>query len=286
MTLSTPSKGGWPNTSSTPGRQPTAGSAVSATTFQLRLKLLDAASLEVQPLGRALRAVQIDLFDAEGNPIRDANFFFAAALTVTLSDQEVQELGGPTAMLDEVVAGRLSIRRFRPSSGEWDSILTTHDFSRRTFTAFLSSFSTFALVWTGAPAATLTPEATPTPRTRTGGYSDALADGAGYADRHASSGDGATPTSTTTPTPTPTSTPVPPAEATATPTAPSTPVRPTATPTLVPAAVAATATPTPTSTAAPSAVPTATSTAEPLPTFEAPPEPRPQRSHWRTKAAA
>ena len=227
-----------------------------ATTFQLRLKV-DTASLDVQPGGQVLRALEIDLFDPQANPLDGVTFYFPASLTVILSASEIDDIGGQEVLLNEVAAGRIEIQRLG-ADGIWSDLVTTSDSVSGTFTTSVLHFSQFALVWTGGPppvvAATPTPEPTATP---------------------------VPPTATATPTPvppTPATTTVPPepaalALATPTPEPTAAPVPPT--PTATPVPPRATATPAPPAPAPTTAPPAPTATVAPPPTLEPPPTPIP-----------
>ena len=217
-----------------------------ATTFQLRLKV-DTASLDLQPDGQVLRALEIDLFDPQGNPLDGVSFFFPASLTIMLSASEIDDIGGLEVFLTEVAAGRIKIQRLG-ASGVWGDLLTTSDFVSKTFTTSVLHFSQFALVRTVAASPVVAAAPTPEPA--------------------------ATPVP-----PPPTATPVLPAPtATTAPlaqTATATPVPPAATTTPVPPAPTATATPVPPPPTATTAPPAPTATVAPLPTLEPPPTPIP-----------
>ena len=205
-------------------------------TFQARVKIVPKSTLPILPDGSTLRAVDISFFDAEGRPMPDPSFWSRVRLSVTLSDAEIEQMGGLSAVLVDHASGRLKFQRFVPAEdgGSWVDLATTFDVTRREFSFSSFQFSTFALVWTAGVVATPTvmpPIPTPTP----------------------------TATPEPTPEPTPTATPVPPVTPTATPT-PVPPVTPTPTPspTPEPTATPAPVTPTPSPTPVPPVTPTVT----------------------------
>ena len=170
----------------------------------------------------------------DGNLISDVLLWKKVRLSVKLTADEIQQLGGLGPILIAHTSGDLRIRRFNPRPtggvgevfedlGTWTDLATIFDIVNGTFSVETVQFSTFALVFAGGQPV-VTPTAVPTPVAPT-------------------------PTPVVTPVaPTPTPTPVSP-----TPTA--TPVTPTPTP----------PTPTPTP-VAPTPEPTAPATAEPTPT--------------------
>jgi hypothetical protein len=212
-------------------------------TFQARLKIVPPSTIMVRPDGSMVRAVDISFFDAEGRPMPDPSFWSRVRLSVTLSDAEIEQMGGLSAVLVDHASGRLKFQRFVPEigGGSWVDLATTFDITRREFSFSSFQFSTFALVWTAGVVATPTvmpPIPTPTP----------------------------TATPEPTPEPTPTATPVPPVTPTATPT-PVQPVTPTPTPTPEPTATPAPVTPTPIATpVSPTPIPPTPSTPGPTAT--------------------
>ena len=202
---------------------------VQQKTFQVRLEAPRPDQLDVPPEGRVLRVINIDLFDVDGSPAQDVSFWSSARLSFILNEFEIQSIGGLGAALNEFASGKLRVQRFNPTpgGGEWTDLLTSFDVAGRTFSASVSRFSTFGLVWSvEQPTPALSPTPTPTPPP---------------AD-----------------TPTPTSTPAPIATPTPTPTA-------TLTPTPIPTALA-TSVPEPTVTPTQTSTPIGTPVASPTPT--------------------
>ena len=140
-------------------------STVQAESFQVRVREIGAAGLEVGPDARALRAIEIDLFDTDGEPLQGVRFWSSGRLSIRLADSEISALGGLGAVFNDHAAGRLRIQKLSPTTMSWDDQLTSFDIGTRTFSASVLQFSTFALVWSGQlPAATATPiSLTPTP---------------------------------------------------------------------------------------------------------------------------
>ena len=133
---------------------------VQQETFQVRLQAPAPDYLGVPPDGQVLRPIQIDLFDVHGDPMQDVLLWSSAQLSVTLTEADVQELGGLGSMLFEVASGRLHFQRFNPSreGGYWTSLHTSLDITGRVLSTSVSRFSTFALVWSnGQPTPSPTP---------------------------------------------------------------------------------------------------------------------------------
>ena len=138
---------------------------VQAETFQVRLRTVSSDNLPLQPDGRALSALNIDLFDTDGVLMQGVRLWSRATLSIKLTESMVQELGGASSVFNEHAAGRLRIQKLSPAGTSWSDLLTTLDLSARTFSASVLQFSTFALVWSGQPpeaTATATVIATPT----------------------------------------------------------------------------------------------------------------------------
>ena len=141
---------------------------VQAETFQVRLTALDPNSLPSQRDTEVLRAVQIDLFDGDGNPKGDVRFWFKARFSLTLTDTEVREMGGLGYLLNEFSTGRLGLRRLSKGGRSWTDIHTLFDIHTRTFSVSTAHFSTIGLtrvrqqtIGTGAGAPTPPPPFTP-----------------------------------------------------------------------------------------------------------------------------
>ena len=143
-------------------------STVQAESFQVRVREIGAAGLEVGPDARALRAIEIDLFDKDGALLQGVRFWSSGRLSIRLADIEIVALGGLGAVFNAHAAGRLRIQKLSPTTMSWDDQLTSFDIGTRTFSASVLQFSTFAPVWSGQlPAATATPiSLTPTPAGR------------------------------------------------------------------------------------------------------------------------
>ena len=190
MTLSTPSKGGWPNTSSTPGRQPTAGSAVSGHDVPAKAKALGRrvaggpasgarpASGSDRPVRRGRQSDPGRKFLLRGCPDGDAVSSGGAGAWWAHRDVRRGRSWSTVYSAIQAVLGRVgqhpdNARLLAPDVHRLPVQLLNlrSGLDRRTGCHAHAGGHSNA-------------------RTRTGGYSDALADGAGYADRHASSGDG------------------------------------------------------------------------------------------------
>ena len=61
-----------------------------------------------------LRAVQIDLFDGQGNPRDDAPFWFKAKLSLTLTADEIEQIGGLGTVLGQFSTIALTRSRLEP----------------------------------------------------------------------------------------------------------------------------------------------------------------------------
>lgn len=147
---------------------------VQQETLQVRLSVLDPASLPGQRNTEVLRAVQIDLFDGQGNPRDDAPFWFKAKLSLTLTADEIEQIGGLGTVLGQFSEGRLALRMLSSDRRGWADLHTLFDINTRTFSVRTAQFSTIALTRSrleplraGAPALTPPPLAAP----RTGGRS-------------------------------------------------------------------------------------------------------------------
>ena len=124
---------------------------VQQKTFQARLQVVEPEALPVPPDGEVLRAVQIDLFDVDCKPIQDVRFWFLSELSITLTEAEIQRMGGASAVFNQGAQGRLRIERLEmsPTGGSWTAIATSFEPAQRAFSASLRYFSTYALVWSG-----------------------------------------------------------------------------------------------------------------------------------------
>ena len=118
---------------------------VQSETFQVRLRVVDPGSLPGQRDMQVLRAVHIDLFDGNGNPKGDVRFWFKAKFSLTLTDSEVQEMGGLGYLLNEFSTGRLALRRLSRGGRSWSDIHTLFDIHTNTFSASTAHFSTIGL---------------------------------------------------------------------------------------------------------------------------------------------
>ena len=141
---------------------------VQAETFQVRLTVVDPDSLPGQRDTVVLRAVQIDLFDGDGNPKGDVRFWFKARFSMTLTDAEVREMGGLGSLLNEFSTGRLGLQRLSRGGRSWTNIRTRFDIHTRTFSVSTAHFSTIGLtrarqqpIGTGAAAPTPPPPFAP-----------------------------------------------------------------------------------------------------------------------------
>ena len=132
-------------------------------TFQIRVRPVEPQTLPAQQEVQVLRSIQVDLFDMEGKTLRDVRLSRSATLSVTLTDNEVREMGGLANVLTEHRAGRLRLQKLASNRRSWTDLRTAFDIATQTFSASVSQFSTFALTWSGRqPVATLTRTATPT----------------------------------------------------------------------------------------------------------------------------
>ena len=146
------------------GARLTIPAPVQQKTFQVRFKPLTPESLTVQPDGQVLRAIQIELFDVDGKPMQGVRFWFAAKLSFTITEAEVEAMGGLASIFNANVDGSLSIQRFNPSAtdGSWGGLFTSFEITERAFSVPLRRSATYALV-RSTTAVTPTPTATPTP---------------------------------------------------------------------------------------------------------------------------
>ena len=135
--------------------------AVRQGAFQVELRPVETGSVEVRPAGKVLRALEVSLFDLKGAPMTDTSLSQSARLSVTLSQAEIDDLGGRFAVFEEASQGRIVIMRFtdRASGGVWSPLSTDFSLATGTFSASVANFSTFALVDTDA----VQPEPSPTP---------------------------------------------------------------------------------------------------------------------------
>ena len=133
-------------------------------TFQVRLRSVQLESLPVRPDGQVLRSVQVDLFDTDGKPMRGVRLLRSARLSITVSEEEVEAMGGLATVLREHGAGRLRLQKLASTGRSWTELHTAFDIATQAFSASVSQFSTFALTWSDQqPVSTATPAAAPTP---------------------------------------------------------------------------------------------------------------------------
>jgi hypothetical protein len=118
---------------------------VQQDTLQVRLSVVDPASLPGQRNTEVLRAVQIDLFDGKGNPRDDAPFYFKAKLSLTLTGDEIEQLGGLGAVLGQFSDGHLALRRLSKDGRGWADLHTLFDAHTQTFSVRTARFSTIGL---------------------------------------------------------------------------------------------------------------------------------------------
>ena len=232
--------------------------------FSVRLDTgRDNCALEGSSADTVLRmCVTVDILDANGNPMQDAELFQDVQLVFKLNPLRLETLGGTshlgalTAFWHAYYAGGISILTRQGTGDPWEKatfVLSSDETGEASLTVSgIRSFSSFAMttnqgIFQRAIAGQLVP--TPVPPTPT-----------------------PEPTATPTPTPEPTATSTPRPTATPTPT-PTPTATPTPTPTPEPTA---TPTPTPEPTATPTATPEPTATATPEPTATPTPTPTPE----------
>ena len=139
-------------------------SSKAMTTTPVRLKAAEPGPYLVPGQTALLRVVQIDLFDTDGGPLQRVRFWSSARLGVRLTDVEIDEIGGLSAVLAALSSGRLELRKRSSPGGAWTSLFTEFDIIRRTFFASLSDSSTIALTLSRDQASALaSASATPAP---------------------------------------------------------------------------------------------------------------------------
>ena len=115
-------------------------------TFQARLRAVEPKSLPLLPDAKVLRSFDIDLFDEKGIPEQDTGLRSAARVSVALSDTEVLDLGGLSALLSAVLTGEIRFQKLSITGDFWSDLITSFDVQTQTFSTIVSRFSTFALV--------------------------------------------------------------------------------------------------------------------------------------------
>ena len=240
-------------------------------TFQTRVTFVPPNRIPEAPaIGTPIAGLTVEMFDAEGNREEEVELDAPATITLVLSSQQVEELGGVDVVEETHEQGGFQLLTRGQVGDDWKSLsfnLTVDQATGQvTVTTQTRSFSDFALVLEQeileavkqrlAPAPTPEPTATPTPvPTATPTPEPTVTP---------------TPVPTAAPTPEPTATPTPRPRVTATPVPTAAPtVPPRVTPTPVPTAAPTTApsvTPTPAATATPTAALTPTAAPEPTAT--------------------
>ena len=115
-------------------------------TFQARIRTVEPGSLPIVPDARVLRSFDIDLFDEKGLPEQDTGLRSAARVSVALSDAEVLDLGGLSALLSAVLTGEIRFQKLSITGDFWSDLITSFDVQTQTFSTIVSRFSTFVLV--------------------------------------------------------------------------------------------------------------------------------------------
>jgi uncharacterized repeat protein (TIGR01451 family) len=154
------------------------------TTFQVRLKAGAAESFEVAPDGPVICAIQIDLFDINGDVLEGVTLSRNGILSMTLTQAELESIGSLSKISDEVANGKLRIQRFADASpwSFWFDLPTDFEGTQRVFSTSISWLALphlIALVWSGqrpvpieitsptpvavTPTSTPEPTLTPTP---------------------------------------------------------------------------------------------------------------------------
>ena len=135
-------------------------------TFQARLRAVEPESLPIVPDARVLRSFDIDLFDEKGIPEQDTGLRSAARVSVALSDAEVLDLGGLSALLSAFLTGEIRFQKLSITRDFWSDLVTSFDVQTQTFSTTVSRFSTFALVSSSEDPGIMdgpAPSPTPTP---------------------------------------------------------------------------------------------------------------------------
>ena len=135
---------------------------VQQATFQVRLKMIAPDDLAGPSGSKVLRAVQIDLFDVDGNPRERVNLWSSARLRMTLTDADVDEIGGLSSLVAHWASGRLKLQKMSGPGAPWTDLFAQFDISARTFSAWVSTFSTIAIILSD-PQAFATAPAVATP---------------------------------------------------------------------------------------------------------------------------
>jgi len=147
-------------------------SSARQASFQARVSVPSSGSVHLSDGDSVFGTVEVELFDAEGNPLQDTNLWHPATLSFALSDAQLAKVGGAAAVQDAFFGNHWAIWRVGPEGGV--PLDTSYDPVRHVFTAEVGYFSTYALVnsaesvppspTASASATSLpTPSANPTP---------------------------------------------------------------------------------------------------------------------------
>jgi len=131
-----------------------------AETSQIVVTELEVAPAEAPPgtLRFSDRLFNIEMFDAQGNPVPNFRFLKPVTITVKLTEADIAAVGGDLS--------KIVIQRFIDLAGEWIDLPTTFDLATKEASATTLSTSFFTLVLQGvtvAPSPIAAPAPTPTP---------------------------------------------------------------------------------------------------------------------------
>ena len=129
-------------------------------TIQVRLRSLDPGEVTRDDVS-VVRLVDIEVFDTDAVRLDDVRFWSTARLSIILSREAVDGLGGLGAVVNGHATRNIRIQR-EAGPSRWSDLLTSFDITTRTFSARVSRFSRFSRFALIAPAQ-LVAAASPTP---------------------------------------------------------------------------------------------------------------------------
>ena len=105
-----------------------------STSFQMLLSLDNSKCFQRPDTGITLRCISINSYDYLGNPIKDVNLWSPSILSTTLTQDDLNLIGGLDKSQIEAISGRLKYQGFdkRRPGMEWIDVHTTYSLNRPT----------------------------------------------------------------------------------------------------------------------------------------------------------
>jgi hypothetical protein len=116
-------------------------------TFQVAVRVLETESPTAPVPGTALQRIEVILFGVDGEPLPQPSLRRPARIVMTLTHEEVQALGGSSAILSEALRGLYQVLRFEtvPAPGRWVGLTTEFHSASNSFIAWTEGFSQIVL---------------------------------------------------------------------------------------------------------------------------------------------